>query len=280
MVKKFTNDQLREITVLRKKLTNQELYKHLCENFNLEIGFTSFREQLYKLGFKKCRILRWTKEETQFLINNYHTKGNKEISELLTKNNRIITIKNVQKKMQLLGIKRTSDECKLIVQNHKKNGVYKESTARVVAAGKRYFPNGFIKPVVKGNSVVMKIKIDGKFKCYNRYRYEQLYGKIPNGYKVYPKDYNFRNIEDDNLVLKKATGNTNAERKLYQKHYDEYFKEGSQNNPKIIPIEKKTIPEELKINLISVKIGKTIIKVKPGTNIAALKARYETRKFV
>ena len=181
--------------------------------------------------------------------------------------------------MQLLGIKRTSDDCKNIVANHKKNGVYKESTARVIASGKRYYPNGHIKPIVKGKSVVMKIKIEGIFRCYARYRYEQLYGKIPKGYKVYLKDCNFRNIGDDNLILKKATGCTAEEKKLYQKHYDEYFNEISQNTPKIIPIEKTIIPKEIKTNLISVKIGKTIIKVKPGTNITALKQKFENRKF-
>jgi FKBP-type peptidyl-prolyl cis-trans isomerase (trigger factor) len=81
-------------------------------------------------------------------------------------------------------------------------------------------------------------------------------------------------------LLKKMYGKSILADEINKMLSDEYFKEVSQNNPKIIPIEKKTIPEELKINLISVKIGKTIIKVKPGTNIAALKARYETRKFV
>ena len=182
--------------------------------------------------------------------------------------------------MNLLNIKRTPEALKFIKDNHRKNGVYKNSTARIREKGKRYYPDGHIKIGISKGVPMVKIKVNGIFTPYARYRYIQLHGEIPKGYKVYFNDYNFRNIEDDNLVLKKATGNTNAERKLYQKHYDEYFKEVSQNNPKIIPIEKKTIPEELKINLISVKIGKTIIKVKPGTNIAALKARYETRKFV
>lgn len=277
---KFTKKQIQEIKLLRQKLTNDELYQHLSENFDLKLGFTTFRTELYKAKLFKCKMLRWTKAEKQFLLDNYLTKGNKEIAEKLSKPGRIFTIKNVNKEMNLLKIKRTPEALKFIKDNHRKNGVYKNSTARIKEQGTRYYPEGHIKIGIDKGVPMVKIKVNGLFTPYARYRYSQLHGEIPKGHKVYFKDCNFRNISDDNLVLKKATGNTNAERKLYQKYYDEYFAEQSQNNPKVIKLEKPSVPAEPKKNLICVKIGKTILKVKPGTNINELRAKYENRKFI
>lgn len=276
---RFTKEQKKEVISLRNKLTNQELFTHLKVNFSLECKYTTFRTNLYQLGLQKCKILRWTKDETDFLIENYKTKGNVEIAKALSRKGRIFTKKNIEKKMRLLNLKRSETEIKAIRINHKLNGVYKNSTARIVAKGERYYPEGFIKIHVINKTPVLKIKISGIFIPYARYRYEQLHGKIPEGYKVYFRDCNFRNVEDENLILLKAGSLNREQRKLYKKHYKDYFEEISQKNPKVIDIKKPEAPVEPKQNSISVKIGKMIIKVKPGTDIKALTQKYESRKF-
>lgn len=276
---RFTKEQKKEVISLRNKLTNQELFTHLKVNFSLECKYTTFRTNLYKLGLYKCKILRWTKEEKQFLLENYLIKGNKEIAEILSKPGRVFTVRNVNKEMNLLNIKRTPEALKFIKDNHRKNGVYKNSTARIREKGKRYYPDGHIKIGIYKGVPIVKIKVNGIFTPYARYRYIQLNGKIPEGYKVYFKDCNFRNIEDDNLILLKAGSLNQEQRNLYKKYYKKYFEEISQSNPKVIEIEKPKVPAETKQNLISVRVGKIILKVKPGTDINALIQKHESRKF-
>jgi hypothetical protein len=49
-----------------------------------KIHITTFRTLKAKLGLKKCNILRWAQEETDYLLATYKTKGNREIAEYLT----------------------------------------------------------------------------------------------------------------------------------------------------------------------------------------------------
>lgn len=274
---KFTRKQIAEIKKMRSNLTNEQLYRHLTVNFGLNTGFTSFRTELYKIGLKKCKILRWTNSETEYLLNNFKTKGNKEIAEHLSKPGRVFTKKNIEKKIKLLKIKRTPEDLLLIKNNYKAKGIYKNASARIKEKGIRYYPEGHIKIQITNNRPVMVIKVNGIFVHYLRYRYLQLYGDPPKGWKVYPKDYNFRNISDENIIAKPTTGNNSSERKLYEKFYKEYFAEIEQQNPKIIKLEKPEVPAEPIQNLISVRIGKMIVKVKPGTDIEDLKKKYEMR---
>lgn len=275
---KFTKQQLTEIKIQYKNLTGPQLFEHLKINHQLDCSFSSFRTALYNLGLKKCNMLRWTAAEKQFLLDNYQTMGNKELAEKLSKPEKPFTLKNVQKQMRLLSLKRTAEQLVKIKDQHKANGVYKNASARIKAKGTRYYPEGHIKVMVSHKRPAMVIKINGIFVHYLRYRYIQLHGEPPKGWKVYPKDYNFRNIADDNIVAKPATGNKTEEREKYQKFYKEYFAEQQAQKPKVIKLEKAPVPQELSSNMVTVKIGKLTIKVKPGTNIAALTARYNQQQ--
>lgn len=276
---KLTKTQKQEILRKYRMLTNWELYEHLKTNFNLSYCFTTFRSELYELGIKRVNMLRWTKEEIAFLLENYQTKGNKEIAALLSKPGRPFTIKNINKQMNLLNIKRTPEQLTFIKDTHKANGVYKNGSAKQKALGKRYFPEGHIKVIIQHGTPIMSIKVNGNFVSYARYRYQQLYGEIPKGYKVYLKDCNFRNISDDNLTIEPARGHTKEERILFQKYYKQYFDEIKLKQNLVIAEEPIKQIQEPKMNLISIKIGKMIVKVKPGSDIEKIRQKYETRKF-
>ncbi|WP_313091882.1 hypothetical protein [Chryseobacterium flavum] len=274
---KFTRIQLIEIKKKRRILTNKQLYDHLTVNFKLNTGYTSFRTALYNLGLKKCSILRWTESEKKFLLENYRILGNIEIAKNLSKPGRIFTKKNIEKKIKLLKIKRTPEELLYIKDKNKAKGIYKEASARIKEKGIRYYPEGHVKIQIMNDRPVVVIKVNGIFVHYMRYRYKQIHGDIPEGWKVYPKDYNFRNIADENLICKHATGIGTSEREKYKHFYRQYFAEIEAQNPKIVKLEKPPVPEEPAQTLIAVRIGKMVVKVKPGTDIGKLKEKYEMR---
>lgn len=274
---KLSGAQKTEIKKHFLKLTNRELYDHLTINFGLSTGYTSFRMALYDLGLKKCKILRWTKEETKFLLDHYKTTGNIEIAKLLSKKGRVFTTKNIQKKMILLKIKRTTQELDAIRDNHKAKGTYSEANFRKWSDVKARENE---RRVWICNDVPrVMIKVEGSFIQYARYRWIQLNGEVPEGYKVYHKDCNPLNVDDDNLTIRNRCLNL-EERKQYRRHIENYKLSLLTKDSPVIKLPAAYIPPEPAINMISVKIGKMTVKVKPGTDIDALLKRYENRHQV
>lgn len=108
------------------KLTSKEIFSKLVNEFHLKHQYTSFRTELYRLGFYKVEMRRWSRREKQFLLENYKKIGNKQIAKLLSTPGRKFTDKQVQKKIRLLELKRTKEDLQFIIDNHKKSGVYSE----------------------------------------------------------------------------------------------------------------------------------------------------------
>ncbi len=123
---KFNQAQLSFIENNFRKLTSKEIFQKLVYEFNLKHKYTSFRTELYRLGFYKVEMRRWSRAEKQFLLDNYKKIGNKQIAEMLSTPGRKFTDKQVQKKIRLLELKRNREDLKLIIDNHKKSGVYSE----------------------------------------------------------------------------------------------------------------------------------------------------------
>jgi len=267
MKTKLSRAEKLEIKRLFWTLTSKELFDHINaqRNEDNKLGFTTFRTLVYKMGLKKCSILRWTSEETKFLLDNYQTMGNTEIAEKLSSGRRQFHKKNVEKKMKLLGIKRTRDEINKIIEGHKKRGVYHEANLKRWE-GKR-IPEGSTKVQMRNGKPVVMIKVDGILIPYARHRYKQIYGDIPRGYKVYFKDMNPLNISDDNLVARKARGLSAEERKKWNTHIKNYLV-SQKLKTKIDKATKEKEKDIARLSSIPVRIDdRTIVYVKPGTNI-------------
>lgn len=271
----FTTDQMNEIKKRYRTLTSKALYEHLKANFGLDHKYTSYRTRLYKEGFYKCGMMRWTLAETQYLLDNYKIKGNIEIAKKLSKKGRKVTKKQVEKKMKLMKLQRTADERKKIIDGHKKKGTYHK--ANLDRWEKKKAKEGDLHVQLAHGVPRVMIKIDGLFTPYARYRYRELHGEIPQGMKVYFKDMNPLNINDDNLILKKGSGLNKVERELFRKSINEYMK--SQNKDTVnVPARAPVLPippSPSTTNKIAVKVNdKTTIWVRPGTDIDAIKKRY------
>src|SRR5690606_22114783 len=104
-------------------------------------------------------------------------------------------------------------------EEHKKKGSYSEASYQKWKETKCKEGEKRIWSLNKVPKVM--IKINGNFTSYPVYRYEQLHGPIPSGFKVYHKDCNPLNVEDDNLTIRKRTLNK-AERALYKRNIQNY----------------------------------------------------------
>ncbi|WP_228853264.1 hypothetical protein [Aegicerativicinus sediminis] len=216
-------------------------------------------------------MLRWTKMETQFLLDNYQYIGNIELAKQLSKRGRKFTKKNIDKKMGLLGIKRTAEELEAIRINHQKNGSYRRGNKKM------WKTRGFIKEgeivqrIVKGRLVNM-IKVNGKLVHYPRYRYRQVYGEIPKGYKIYYANGDPTNIDDSNFVARPA-GQWKKLSKFQKVSKEEANKITKPNIIKADPVQE--IKPVTTTNKIPIRIDKrTVIYVDPSTNITQLKNKY------
>ena len=276
---KLTNTELQECKRLRSKLTNIELYNHINAQRGpknkLDLCITSFRTYLYKKGVKKCEMLRWTPSEKQFLLDHYTSIGNIEIAKRLSKPNRPFKNKQVQKQMQLLGIKRSKEMVNSIINRKKLKGEYSQhnfkkwETVKAPEGEKRIWKTN-------GKSVRVVIKINGTFISYAHHRYIELHGSIPDGHKVYFKDNNPLNIEDENLIVLSAGSLKRNEKLTYAKNSRQYHLE--QTPPKSIAAVEQKLTSPLE--RISIRIDdKTIVYVKPGTNIEQFKKDYQNRRI-
>lgn len=265
-----------ELTWLKRNLhnfTTKEQFDHIIANRteDKKISYTKFRNTLYHNKLKKCKILRWSKKETAFLLENYQSLGNIQIAKELSTKKRSFTKKNVEKKMMLLGLKRTKSQLSVIIQNHKKKGVYAKGhkkmwqTRGVAKVGDRrtWVLNGTPKVVIKTKE---------GFVQYARWRYLQLHGSIKPGNKVYLKDGNPLNVEDENLTEAPAGS-------CLMKAYREYIKMFNKNR-KLETNTNEQKSSKTPVNLpkqrvIKIRLDrKTVVYLKPGTNIDEFKKTY------
>ncbi|MEN5130495.1 hypothetical protein [Elizabethkingia anophelis] len=270
---KFTRAQLEVIKQKHSSLTSKELFNHLIVNYGLKHEYTSYRTELYNKGFYKVRMRRWTAEEKQFLIDNYEVMGNIEIAEKLSKKGRVFNKKQIEKQMKLSKLRRSPEALEYIRSQHKKAGIYSEGNYRRWESKKAKEGDRSIH-IQNNRTPIVKIKVNGTFIPYARYRYEKLHGIIPTGYKVYFKDCNPLNVTDSNLHILKAGELTREMRALYKLNIDKYFLE---QKTKTVFKKETEVPKiiEKKENMITVVINEKIrLQVKPGTDIEALKLKY------
>jgi hypothetical protein len=186
------------------KYSNPEMAKILGEEV------TSVRTKMYKMGLLKMQLEYWTKEQHQFLVDNYKTMGDTEITEAMQKlfpKQKGWTKKHIEKRRRQKGLKRTRQEIDTIFLRNKQSGRYKECNTKMWAKrgvskeGElrlwRNSKNG-------DRSKMWFIKKNGRFLPWARTVWEEKNGPVPEGYVVAFADFSKRDeLDPVNLVLKK-----------------------------------------------------------------------------
>lgn len=268
----LTKDELDFLRANFRKLTNAEQLKHLNANRSeaMQIRITMFRKLKAKHNLLKYTMPDWSEHKLNYLKDHYAFMGNVEIAEILG-----LKEKQVEKKMQLLGLKRTPEMLKSIFDRNKKSG------RLAVANKKRWEKTGVHQ---EGARIIRKqhdgvlneyIKINGLFTPYARYAYELAFGILPKNYIVLHHDCNRLNNELNNLYALPRTGLKAALRARYAQHDFKnlmLYKQGAK------PVAAPTVTKPLTPCGIPVRIdNKTVVYVRPGTNVEQLKARMAER---
>jgi len=269
----------KEVRLKWRTLTNDQLLTHLIENFDYQLGKTTLRNFMYSNGMKKTNCFRWKQTETDYLLKHYQSKGNIEIAKKLSTKRRPVTKKNVEKKMKLLGIKRTAEEKLLIIGNHKKQGTY--SRANYKRWEQKKIPEEGLTITVRNGRPTYMIKVDGILTPYPRHRYAQLHGQIEPGMRIHYKDCNPLNIDDSNFELRRGCSYSKLEQTKYNRYCRDYIitaklKENTTAKNVTSPVIKPTT-----VGIITLRINeKTVIQVKPGTNIEKIKEKYSVQRML
>jgi len=209
----WTEEQLDYIRENYYQKTWKELFEEV-KQLNKAATIQALRHQCVRMKLKKQIQIRWCKEDIKYLVENYRTKGDKELAIKLNKLKRTFRIingkkvyrtftkKHIEKKMNLLGIHRTEEEFNYIRKRNIKEGLTYAWSKKdnVYTLGiKPVAPDGTIRIWKHYGRMMKNIKINGKFRHYHRYLWEQANGKVPKGYNVVFKDGDTMNCVLENL---------------------------------------------------------------------------------
>lgn len=171
----LTKEDLKYLRQNYYKKTNAQIAVHLG------IKITSLRKLANANGFKKVELELWTEEQVEFLLENYASIGDQEMSEIFTSKwhkNKGWFAHQIEKKRSQLSLKRTRKEFLAV---HKRN---KESGRLAVANQRRWetlkaAPIGTIKLYDYNGHKYPYIKQEGGYTNYCRWLWEQTHGAIP-----------------------------------------------------------------------------------------------------
>lgn len=174
----------------------------------------ALRHQCIRMKLAKQVQIRWSKEDTQYLVDNYRIKGDKELAIELNKFKRtfriidgekvyrVFTKKHIDKKKDLLGLKRSKEEFQYIRKRNIRKGLtyaWSKEDNMYTQGRRSVAPDGTIRTWKHYNRMLKHIKVDGRFIHYHRYIWEQAYGKVLKGHKVVFKDGDTLNCSLENL---------------------------------------------------------------------------------
>ena len=191
----------------------------LCDAINSmrldTLKLSSVLHQCRRLGLRRGIQIRWSKEDIEFLKENYKTHGYTELAMMLNERKstfriinekkvfRIFTKKHVEKKQELLGLKHTNEETyKIRVRNNEIFDLGYSYEKNDWSLGYRTaFPEGEIRVWGHGGRIYKYIKINGKFVFLSRHLWEQKHGPIPSDKILSCKTDDRLNCDPENWEL-------------------------------------------------------------------------------
>lgn len=197
-------------------MTNRKLLDRINSMRDKQVQLSSMLHQCRRLGLSRGIQIRWSNEDIEFLKSHYKLHGDMELAKLLTVRKRTFRIikgekvfrtfihKNIEKKRELLGLKRTDKEIFEIRQRNLKifPGIGYTSEDNCWSRGQRdIFPENEIRIWCLNDRPRKVIKINGKFEFMNRWNWENKHGPIPKSLVLSCKTNNPLNCDPDNWEL-------------------------------------------------------------------------------
>jgi len=191
----------KEIEFLTKNweaMTNRQLAD------GLGLTLTIVRMKLYEMGYKRMEMEYWTEPMVEFLIKNFRTIGDVEMTEIFQEKfpkQKPWTKKHIEKKRRYLKLDRTKKELEAIQQRNVDNGRF------LICAIKRWETTGQAKEKEvrywreQSGRFTPRIKIGGAFIHWGRWKWQQHRGQVPKGMNVVFKDNDPRNLTLRNLII-------------------------------------------------------------------------------
>lgn len=173
-------------------LTNREV----GEKFGAPLSTISGRRSF--LGLRKMELQLWTPVQVKWLKSLYQIMGDYEIALIFSEaypKAKGWTLKHIEKKRLLLGLKRTPEQLKTIRRRNYLNGSWMMNINRMHE--QRKHPDGTVKKWGK----YTYIKSGEKFERIMRHTWEKENGPIPEGFCVVRKDRNKPENDLENLEL-------------------------------------------------------------------------------
>lgn len=189
-------------------------YKHFtARDLAAAVGLkmTVVRMKLYEMGLKKFEVYYWTKEQEEYLIQNYKKLGDVELAEIYTrrwKKKGGWTEKHIAKKRGYLNLTRTKDEISNIRKRNTRQGRFAMCPVKAWETRGKAAEHKAVK-TWRGSGLVPKmvIKINGRWRDYAPWFYREHIGPVPRGYIVRVKNGNPLEITKENLELVPRSAN-------------------------------------------------------------------------
>lgn len=199
-------------------MTNQQLLDEINSKRLTPVSYGSMRLQFIRMGILRQIQIRWSQEDIEYLKRNFRKKGDYELAIRLTKRRKTFRVidgkkvyrkfnkKNVEKKRELLKLKRTKEELDAILQRNIKIGI-----KPVFTKDDNYWTRNYeqiaeeneIRIWKRDNSTLYRvIKINGKFTPYTRWFYHNYIAPVPSNKIVFHIDMDSLNDEPDNLEVR------------------------------------------------------------------------------
>lgn len=199
------------------------------------------------LGFNRQSYIRYTKDDDQYIKDNYSVKGNYEIGRNISR-----TSKSIAKRMIILGIKRSNDDLKLLAKSNR--GCFTSGRKSI-----KEISNGNLRLAYDefNDRSFYDIKIDKKFVRFSRYLYENYNQmKLKNSDIIFHVDGDCMNVLKENLVLinrsdllQKNIMNDDAFiKRIFRINDPALIEKLKKENPDLIELKRKTILLNHKIN--------------------------------
>lgn len=226
MKMQFYPDEHKFILDNRAVMTNEQMRSELnCKRaISEQMTISQFRHTMYKYELTRSIQIRWSDSDIEYLINNYQKYGNIELANKLNKRRktfriingkkvyRVFTESHIQKKLNLLKLKRSENSLNKLRKNNK--GCFTPDR-HVWNTGKRKAleEKEIVIRKVSGRSLQRFIKINGRLIVYSRWFYHNFISPIPKGLKVCHKDMDQLNDNPENLILKSYSKPSNEDYK-------------------------------------------------------------------